>query len=114
MKIPVSEEDRLLAMMESVSVEGPTLLESVSSATLHTSVEETKSRLVSTEKKEEKIEDFEITKANVKTYHQGVETSKSLLNITKTGSSYTEYEIVVEAKKQHRRWTVYRRYTHFK
>lgn len=111
MNQPVSQEDRLLAEMESISVNGPTLVESVSSRDLHERSEEIKETPSAVSTASENVYDYKITGAEVVSYHQGVEYSK---NILKGGNSYTEYEIVVEAAEDHRKWVVYRRYTNFK
>lgn len=108
MNEPVSEDDRLLAELETINVNGPSLLESVDSMK---STEEVKVKPRCQSFSKEIIDGCMINQAEVTTYHQGVEASKSIL---KSGNSYVEYEILVTASEQHCRWVVYRRYTQFK
>ena len=110
MKQPVSQEDRLLAEMEPITVGGPTLLESVSSAALHESAKSVTPAATPISTASENIDDFVITSAKVTGFHEGMTGSKGLLK----NNTFTEYELLVEAAASKRKWVVYRRYSNFK
>ena len=52
-----------------------------------------------------------VSRAVVKSYHQGVEAKKLLIS---SGTTYTEYEIEVTSEEDRVKWTIYRRFRQFK